>query len=565
MAIGVALLALTPVRAGDDTGPVYYFSTRTVEVDLKPVVAGAAPVERVQLWITVDGGTTWEVATDPQAANKPLLYTAPKDGRYGFRAVAIDRAGREQNPPQPGDAPELSCEIDTRAPRIEVGAPLVGEIFAGSHVVFDWDVIDRNLGGTPVRIEYQRDGVGPWEDVPFGSDPALPVRGKRQWFLPLADGSINFRVRVEDLAGNRTEWTTPEPIDIVPFHGFRGARGVAADPFSSFRRFPIFYTPVRLSTVEIARVEIWYRRGFSDWQRKVDPDRVSPYVFESDGDGRYSIYVRMISQNGVPDRPAPGPDTLPDLKITVDTHSPMGALEVARGAPQQYHASGEPIALRWALEDENLAPERTRLEISIDDGRSWSPLAERFDSRAREGIYEWTPPLIEAESLRFRLVGRDHAGNAARFVADSRVFLINPRLNSEATAKQHHLRAIALSERGDRASLVAAVERLELSINYNPREASAWHDRGALLTQLGRHREALRDYVRAREIAPRDLQLAFSLVQGYLNLHRVEDVAEHLTSAREVFGTISKVQIYQQEDYRTLLATYRVLETALEE
>ena len=238
---------------------VRHFRSRNIELDVVPVAAGAAPVAHYQIWYTTDDGRTWQPAESVHRGPPPVRFAAPADGRYGFRAVGVDRAGHRQAAPQPGDAPELSCVIDTRPPQLEVRSPLDGsELYAGDPLVLDWQTDDENLGSHPVTIEYRRADGEPWQRVNLAE--AYTASDRRQWFTPFVDGQLQIRVQAEDLAGNSVRWVTEVPLRIVPFTGFRGSRGIAADSYSAFRRFPVFYRLQRFSPIHVASVEIWFRR-----------------------------------------------------------------------------------------------------------------------------------------------------------------------------------------------------------------------------------------------------------------------------------------------------------------
>ncbi len=564
--VSLAFALTLPATLGAESEGIRYFGTRTIDLDLSAERAGAAPVRAIRLWYTTDDGLTWQPAPESKRSGSPESFTAPADGAYGFRAVAIDGAGHEQAPPQPGDPPEVRCVIDTRAPQIEVRSPLGGTpIYAGTPLVLDWEAVDENLAENPVAIRYRRDAGSPWEEVKLL--PEYPAAGRMQWFTPFVDGALELELAVRDRAQNRSAWRTPLPVSIVPYTGFRGARNLAADPCSSFRRFPIFYRVTSYTPIELNTVEIWYRRDLGEWQRTTDPDRLSPFLFEAEEDGRYYFYLRALSHNQTADRAAPGPDTPYDLPVLVDTHPPSGELIAGGGAEREYHRAGDVVRLEWRLDEENPAPQGCRLEVSIDGGATWRVLEDRLDVNQGVGEYRWRPPIVELESMMFRLVARDLADNEERFQARTRLYLVDPMVDGRQMAKEHHRRAMVLLESGERRSILAAIERLDLALSYDPTSAAAWHDRGSAYTLLGEHERALDDYRKAHELVPGDIGFKFSVVQGYLNMHRsgADPDKEYLGAARNFFSTLSKVEVYQSDEYRSLLATYRVLESALAE
>ncbi|MCI0650487.1 MAG: hypothetical protein L0Z55_01240 [Planctomycetes bacterium] len=543
-----------------------HFNTRSIELDLAPVAAGAAPVRGVQLWYSTDGGQTWQAIEQVFDATAAISFEAPHDGRFGFRAVAVDGAGMRQTPPQPGDAPDYSCVIDTRAPAIAVHAPLPGaQIYAGTAIVLHWEADDEHLGDRPVAIEYRRSAEEPWSKIDLAECTA--PHGRVQWFSPFVEGAIEVRFEARDLAGNAAEWVLDAPIAVTPFADFRGSRGMAAEPCSSFRKFPLFYRVQSYSPIEIGVVEIWFQKELGEWEVTEDPDQRSPFIFEAERDGVYCFYLRAVDRNGKGDRPEPGPDTPFDARVLVDTHSPDGELVVGNGAPELFHRAGEPIPISWIITEEHLAPGGCRLEVSIDDGATWLLLQDGLPSRDGRGVFTWRPPLIEVERLLFRLTARDLAANATAITSRTRFVLLNPAAEAKSTSAELHARALALAGRGDSESLALAIEKLDVAIQYDERNAAAWHDRGVLYTMLGDHALALADYLEAARRTPGDLGFKMSTVQGHLNLHRSEanHPREHFDAARDLFASVSRRDIYASEDYRTLLATYRALESELKE
>ncbi len=562
----VLLVGTGPVAAQAPEVP--YVNTRSLEIPFQPVEAGAAPILGYQLWYTVDGGQSWQKAPKLHEGQSPLPFQAPADGRFGFIIAAKDRAGNESSPPQPGSHPDVECIIDTTAPFLEVTKPQDGDrIYAGTPMVVEWKAHDENLLEKPVTVEYRTGPEMPWEVM--GRESAHPAEGRYQWFPPLVEGHLDVRVLVRDRGSHITEWTLRQPLEVVPYDGFRGSRVMAAAPFSSFRKFPVHYRSSHFSPIELATVEIWARRDFGQWQRQEDPDRASPYLFTAydNESATYDYYLRCLSRNGEEDRPAPGPDTPPDARVQVDFHPPDGKLVVADNSQTIFHKAGEEISMQWEISETNLPKECCRLEYSLDEGESWRPQTSALSAQGGKGSYRWRPPLIDADSLRLRLEVRDLADNRAYLVAPTQIRLINSGDDTEALAAQRHQRGLVLAQRGDRQSLLQALESLDVATRYAPSSAEVRHDRGVVLTQLGEHQRGLADFMAAHHLRPGDIPIAFSLIQCRLNLHRLDLGApgEQLKAARRTFNAISRVDIYKDPNFRELLRIYKMLKKALKE
>lgn len=545
---------------------VDYLQTRELEIRLKTINAGAAPLSKYQVWFTRDTGKTWEAAPTMHVGAPPILFTAPSDGRYGFRVIAIDESGTQAPVPQPGETPEYECVVDTTPPVLVVNAPTGGDpVHAGGRAVIDWQAHDENLANTPVRIEYRLLPDRVWQDIP-DAYLTYPAQGRHPWFLPAVDGEIDLRIIVTDLAGNAASWMLESPLQVMPFDGFVGSRTVTADEFSAFRRLPIFYRIPAFSFVERKTVEIWYRHENGPWQRSTDTDRMSPFRFEATNEGRYFFYVRCISQNDVADRVAPGPDTPPDHRTVVDTLPPQGQVWIADGASKIYHKAGTELAVHWEIADTNLAAKNCRLEYTIDGGATWRILDEQLPFQAGSGTYFWKAPLVEIEHAAFRVLARDFADNESHVRSRNSLHMINPTIDPELAANKYYQRGLYLARSGDVDSLRSAIEYMGVSLSYDSRNANVWHDRGVLKMRLREAIPALEDLTRAHQLSS-DIQITFSLVRAHLNLHRlgINPQVNHFATAREILATVSRVDIYKEENFRELQNAYDLLAKALEE
>lgn len=541
-----------------------HFATRELSINTSITRVGAAPVAAYQLWSTTDGGQSWARAGEPYVGAPPVPFAAPGDGQYGFLVTALDHAGLGGRPPQPGQRPDFECVVDTEAPTLEVFRPERAEpIYSGGQLVIQWRAIDPSFGAEPVRVEYRRRPDPVWQ--PILPDRTFVAEGTQAWWPPFVDGELELRVLATDRAGNRTEWQLDSPLRVIPFDGFRGSRVMAAAPFSSFRMIPVFYRIQEFSLVELEDVEVWYRHESGGWQRTVDPDRVSPYRFEAQHDGNYYLYLRAVNRNLLATRPQPGPDTPPDLRIIVDTHSPDGDLRVGSGEKKVFHRAGDSLEIAWQLTDANLQPNACRLEYSIDSGREWRSLSNEVRLVGGQGTFQWRAPMLEIGDLRLRLVARDYAGNQTYVESSSVLHLINPTVDPKLAAQDFYQRGLFLSRLGDRASLMTALENLDVALTYDPDHALAWHDRGAIRMQLNLPLAAISDFQRARDLRSGDLDLTFSLIRAHLHVARSgkDPQTNHAAAARTLFDTVSRVDIYKEINYRELMNEYQILEQSL--
>ncbi|MFN0060657.1 MAG: tetratricopeptide repeat protein [Planctomycetota bacterium] len=547
-----------------------YSDTRELEIPFSAVETGAAPVAAHQLWYTINGGANWQRAPSEHTGASPISFVAPADGHYGFLVTARDRARRETAPPQPGTVPDVQIIVDTTSPSLEVRDPVAGtSVYGGSDVRIRFECDDANLGERPVTVEWRRSGDEPWRAI-LTQGPFARTASPIQWFCPLAAGELELRITVVDLAHNVTTWTTPTPIHVLPFDGFRGGLSITAQPVSAFRRFPVYYRSATFSPIELREVEIWMRPGVAAWERLTDPDVTSPYIFAAPGDGRYFFYLRLIDLNGNADRAEPTPDTPFDLQVVVDAHSPEGTLIVGAGGEKLAHAAGAGLDITWESQDRNLAPGGCDLEVSLDGGETWKSLATGLSAPEGRGAFSWRPPLIEADSLRLRLKLRDLADNRSIIDCATRVQLVNPHVDPKQVAEERYQRALVLArssgdprDMAQRKQLLAALESLEMAVLYDAEHSAAWHDRGVILSMLGRHQEALTCYEQAYQLAPAHAPFVLDLASAHLNLHYsgAGDRREHLHRAEESLARVSREQIYKQPpgEFRELLRRFTQL------
>jgi hypothetical protein len=147
------------------------------------------------------------------------------EGEYGFRLVPVSGAGLSDGAPVAGSTPDIKVLLDTTAPVIKVYQPTPDVNNRGA-LMLHWEATDRNFGKDPIAIEYSETPTGPWKPV-TGGDAVIPVAGgglpatarvantgNYSWQLPanLQTPKVYLKFVAVDLAGNRSEVVTPNPI-----------------------------------------------------------------------------------------------------------------------------------------------------------------------------------------------------------------------------------------------------------------------------------------------------------------------------------------------------------------
>ena len=200
-----------------------YINSSEVLLEYELSKVGPSGVGSVDIFVTQDEGQTWDhVATDAKVIGKIVggrhegIVVLPGDGIYGFSLVVksqaqlkqeMQQSDRKPKGPRPGDVPEIRVEVDTVPPTAELFPPRRDTAKANS-LMLVWTANDKNLGATPIALEWAERRDGPW--FPIANN--LPNTGKHSWQLPdRLPVQVYMRLRVRDLAGNEGVAITPEP------------------------------------------------------------------------------------------------------------------------------------------------------------------------------------------------------------------------------------------------------------------------------------------------------------------------------------------------------------------
>jgi len=169
---------------------------------------GPSGVSAVELFVTEDGGTQWFTYGNDEDLRSPILIDTRGEGTFGFAVRVRNGLGFADDPPQPGQVPEMVVSVDESLPVIELAQPTMRTDGFGT-VQLSWQVREQNPAGTPVRLEYAAAPNGPWTPV---FDWQFDQGGYQWGVRPGTPTQLYFRLLARDAAGNVATAQTTQPV-----------------------------------------------------------------------------------------------------------------------------------------------------------------------------------------------------------------------------------------------------------------------------------------------------------------------------------------------------------------
>jgi hypothetical protein len=176
---------------------------------------GPSGLKSVEVWITRDGGATWMSYAEEEAPSQitnggkyQRTLKLPEDGVYGISLVVKSKAGLGRPAPRAGDIPELLVELDTLPPEGTLLPPVPDQKNRNT-LILSWTAKDRNLGPTPITLEWAETAAGPWQLIAANlqNNP-----GRFPWALPASMPShVYLKMTIRDAAGNTGVAVTDRP------------------------------------------------------------------------------------------------------------------------------------------------------------------------------------------------------------------------------------------------------------------------------------------------------------------------------------------------------------------
>jgi hypothetical protein len=201
-----------PAATGPGASPrgptVRLVNTKRITLNYEIKDVGPSGISGVELWYTPDT-RNWKKHDAPPQFQPPCVIEVNQEGLYGFTLLARSGVGMAQEPPQPGDPPQVWVEVDLTKPAVQLtGVEFVCTPKARTLTV-RWTAGDKNISPRPITISHADQPDGPWTVVAAN----LENTGHHEWPVPAsAPRAVYVRVEATDLVGNVGAAQTPNPV-----------------------------------------------------------------------------------------------------------------------------------------------------------------------------------------------------------------------------------------------------------------------------------------------------------------------------------------------------------------
>ncbi len=185
--------------------------TRHVEIDYT-INREALPLQDVEVWMTADRGSSWQLIGHDQDLETPAVFEAPSEGLFGLLLIIKNATGPSSLPPTTSTPPQRWVFVDETPPVVQLH-PLKQAVASGERIVqIRWTAIDTFLPERPIELQYQTAAGADWFPVMPGP---LANTGQFDWQTPPGLSSVAIRVVVQDRGGHRVA-SEPGYVTVTP-------------------------------------------------------------------------------------------------------------------------------------------------------------------------------------------------------------------------------------------------------------------------------------------------------------------------------------------------------------
>jgi hypothetical protein len=194
-----------------------------------PAVRRAAGPLRAELWITRDGGLTWQKAAVDTDGRSPIDVELAESGFFGVRLELVADVPDADGGPRSGAEPDAWVGIDEEPPQVELSGIDRDESAAGDVLVIRYAARDPLLPANSVRLLYSPNAEGPWATITTTAANESAYRWEPGRSVP---ARVFVRIEAIDAAGNKGFAVSDEAISVAPtrFGGKLGGLRVLPTP-----------------------------------------------------------------------------------------------------------------------------------------------------------------------------------------------------------------------------------------------------------------------------------------------------------------------------------------------
>jgi hypothetical protein len=191
---GSAAGTTTALTAAGPRGKMIHVKHRKFHLNYTLENIGPSAVGNVEVWITTAGSNAWTLYASNAPSKGPFTVLVRSAGRYGFTLRPHNGVGLAEDPPHPGDEPQVWVQVDEEPPVVKLNQVILDR----GQVKIYWTASDNFLRPHPITLKYADKPDGKWEILArdlensgsyVSNSEALPV----QCYL---------RVEATDEAGN---------------------------------------------------------------------------------------------------------------------------------------------------------------------------------------------------------------------------------------------------------------------------------------------------------------------------------------------------------------------------
>jgi hypothetical protein len=202
-------------------------SSKRFNLDYSIDAVGPAGVEKVELWVTRNGGRDWDLWGLDEDLESPLLVEVENEGVYGFRVVIVGNNGLASQTPRSGDLADLWVGVDTTKPVVNITSAAYGTEMHAGQLDIQWTARDDHLAMRPITLSFSPQQQGPWTTIASG----LPNDGQYYWRVDSSvPAQFYLRLQARDEAGNVGTHQLDQPLQsagLTPKGRIRGLEPVA--------------------------------------------------------------------------------------------------------------------------------------------------------------------------------------------------------------------------------------------------------------------------------------------------------------------------------------------------